>query len=506
MEQQSAACRALTQGEKLPGPAAQRAEAGHSGGAHRDGAPFMIRSALLVLSLAFPATGASFKAVDAQERPLAITGGILIDGTGAPARPGVTILLEGGRITGILPKGHAALPAGIDIMDATGKFIIPGLADMHTHFGAGGLLRSDSITTGRALRQFLFYGVTTVLNLGATEGSLEDILALRKRERGGHLPAPTIYATGGLLTIPGSHPIATIMEAPEGADPAAYDWSQRGVWVVRSPDEVRTVVARLAAAGMDGIKVVIESGPDGFGDHPQMPPELVEAAVQEAHRRGLPVFAHATSPDELEVAVRSGVHAVVHLVGPAPVSEDLLATMREREIFYVPTLSLFVWADAWGDAADALTDPFLTQGVQARVRQSLLTSPMAPSSPPGEEDWTWRRAVLRGLKTAHDAGVPIVAGTDTNNPFVFPGYSIHHELALMVEAGLTPMEALEAATRRTAELIGHTDEFGTIEPGKRADLLVLGANPLEDILNTRTLEVVIQRGRVIDRSAILAAE
>ena len=114
--------------------------------------------------------------------------------------------------------------------------------------------------------------------------------------------------------------------------------------------------------------------------------------------------------------------------------------------------------------------------------------------------------MLQALKAARDAGVTIVAGTDTNNPFVFPGFSIHHELELMVEAGFTPMEALVAATRRAAEMMNDQTIFGTIEPGKRADLLLLAANPLDDIRNTRTLELVILDGAVTDRSSLLPRE
>lgn len=222
------------------------------------------------------------------------------------------------------------------VIDAVGKFVLPGLADMHVHFGTGGVLPSDSLTLDRVLRQFLFYGVTTLLNLGATGGSVDDILELRQRHTGSDLEAPHIYATGGLLTVPGSHPVSTLMSVPEGTDAATYDWSQHGIWVVRTPAEVRDVVARLAAAGMDGIKVVIESGPDVFGDdHPQMPPAMITAAVEEAARHGLPAYAHATSPDELEDAVEAGVHAVMHLVGPDSVGPDLLAAMREKGIYKV---------------------------------------------------------------------------------------------------------------------------------------------------------------------------
>lgn len=442
-----------------------------------------------------------------QEQPVVIADVTLIDGTGAPAREGVTILIREGLINSITAADETTLPEGATVIDGAGKYVIPGLADMHVHFGTGGLVSSDSLTVDRVLRQFLFYGVTAVLNVGATSGGVDEILELRRRRAEGELQAPNIYATGGLLTVPGSHPIATIMSMPEGADAAAYDWSQRGIWVVRTPGEVREVVARLAAAGMDGIKVVIESGPGIFGDdHAQMPPELVMAAVEEARRHGLLVLAHATSPDELAVAVEAGVHAVMHLVGPEPVDPGLLVAMRDRGIYYVPTLSLFVWADNWGDPADALADSFLRSGVEERVIQSLLSSSLASTAPPSEEDWAWRRMMLQALKAARDAGVTIVAGTDASNPFVFPGYSLHHELELMVEAGLTPMEALEASTHRAAEMMREEDVFGTVEPGKQANLLVLAANPLEDIRNTRALDLIIHGGVVIDRSSLLPDE
>ena len=144
--------------------------------------------------------------------------------------------------------------------------------------------------------------------------------------------------------------------------------------------------------------------------------------------------------------------------------------------------------------------------MESRVIESLVKSPLAPKTPPSEDDWAWRRNLLRALKTARGRRRAIVGGSDTGNPFVFPGYSMHEELELMVEAGLTPMESLVAATRRAAEMLGAEDVFGTVEPGKRADPLVLGSDPLKDIRNTRTLEVVIQGGKIVDRSSLLVQE
>ena len=130
---------------------------------------------------------------------------------------------------------------------------------------------------------------------------------------------------------------------------------------------------------------------------------------------------------------------------------------------------------------------------------------MLPTTRPSSDDLAWRRRLLANLRLALDAGVTVVAGTDTGNPLVFPGFSMHHELELMVEAGMSPMDALVAATRMPARMLGQEQVFGTLTPGRRADLLVLGADPLIDIRNTRTLEVVIQNGRVLDRASLLSS-
>lgn len=445
----------------------------------------------------------------AQETHLAITGVTLIDGSGEPPREGMTILVQDGLVTDVTPADEAVIPAAATVIDATGKYAIPGLADMHVHFGRGGGLPNTPEAVERVLRQFLFYGVTSVLNLGAYHGRADQILELRRRREAGEILAPHLYATGGLLTVPGSHPINRwAMNLPDGVDPEGYDWSQRGVWVVRTVAEVREVVARMAAAGMDGIKVVVESEvlAPPFGESPQMPPEMVGAAVEEAQRHDLTVFAHATSPDELEDAIEAGVGAVVHLVHPlGDPHSNWLTVMQQRGIFYIPTASLHIWADMWREPAEVLTDPFLRSGVEKRLIDSLLASPLNPRAAPTEADWARRRRGLESLEAAHDAGVELVGGSDTANPFVFHGYSMHHELELMVEAGLTPMEAITVATSRAAEMLGEEDVFGTIEPGKRADLLILAADPLDDIRNTRALEVVILDGKAIDRSSLLPA-
>ena len=194
------------------------------------------------------------------------------------------------------------MPEGARVLNAEGKYLIPGLVDMHVHFSSGGLERRDSHTTERVLQQFLFYGVTSVLNVGATGGSPEDIVRIRTQQASGVVSGPRVYATGNMLTLPGSHPIATIMQVPEGTDPETHDWTRRGVAVVETPGEARVAVRRNSEQGMDGIKMIIEAGNTFLGEpYPQMPPEMIRAVVDEAG--DLPVFSHVSSLDEfLETA------------------------------------------------------------------------------------------------------------------------------------------------------------------------------------------------------------
>jgi imidazolonepropionase-like amidohydrolase len=269
---------------------------------------------------------------------------------------------------------------------------------------------------------------------------------------------------------------------------------------------------------MDAIKITVESGPTSFGDdHPQMSVEMIKAIVETAAEHGLEVFAHVSSLDELEAALDGGAVAAVHAVWDIPYPDSAhAARMVAADFSVAPTLSLFVGRYLLGyrDESIQLDDPFLRQTLSDEEVESLkdddyigrlrrtARSIMEPGRDPAEAIDDRIAGVLANVGMLHDRGVRIVVGTDTGNPYVFPGFSVHHELHLLVQAGLTPMEALEAGTRHAAEMIDAPDEFGTIEPGKRADLLILGANPLDDIRNTRSLETVIVEGRVVDRDAL----
>jgi len=464
----------------------------------------------------------------AQAQDLAITGARLIDGTGAAPREGTTIVVRDGRIAAVGRDGDTAVPAGIRTIDAAGRTVMPGLADMHVHFSLGAPMDRRADETEVVLARELYYGVTSILQLGATDGDVASIRSLRDRRAAGTLAAPYIYASGGHLTLPGTHPVYTIFppevraraDALAAATPedAPVDLTPLGLGLsfVRNETAARRAVRERADGGMDAIKITVESGPMPFGDdHPLMSVEMIRAIVGEAHGRGLPVFAHVSSPVELEAALAGGADAVVHAVIDPPLPDAAVAArVAASGMAMVPTLVLNDGAVEYATAPGYMDSAFF----RATVSDAEVGALRGPFAEVWRRNWDvnaggeggdrlqamrdHRAGVLASVGRMHAAGVPVVLGTDTGNPYVYPGYSVHRELELLVQAGLTPMQAIEAGTRRAAEMLRKTDEFGTVAPGRRADLLVLGADPLADIRNTREIALVVAEGRVVDREAL----
>jgi imidazolonepropionase-like amidohydrolase len=462
---------------------------------------------------------------------LIITGATLIDGTGGQPLPESTIFIQDGHIAKVTSGSEARLPNDAEIIDANGKYVMPGLADMHFHLSLGlpqpRLENESDIVFARAL----YYGVTTVLAIGASDASPASIHSHRARRAAGELQAPYIYGTGGHLTLHGTHPIYTLFPPPirQRADELAAETPEIepvdlyslgiGLSIVRTEEAARKAVRERAEAGMDAIKITVESGPTPFGDdHPQMSVEMIRAIVEEAAKHGLGVFAHITSLDELQATLEGGAAGVVHTVWDRPFPDaDLADRMAAKRFFVIPTTSVYRGTVSlyYIDEPIDLDDPFLRETVSGnevtRLRDPELITrfrsrwqrPLASAEDRKKAIELHVDELLTNVGMLHERGVPIVLGTDTGTLFSFAGYSVHDELEYLVRAGLTPGEALEAATRRAAEMLNAEDEFGTIEPGKRADLLILGENPLDDIRNTRSLQVVISEGQVINREALL---
>lgn len=403
------------------------------------------------------------------------------------------VLIDGGKVVEIGAPGSIA-PDRVDrVLGGQGLYALPGLIDAHTHLGDGGLGMQTDADRAAAMTQFLRYGVTSTLNLGGGGGTEEELATWKEKCRTRELDCPDVYGTGVLITAPGSHPIGTLWNLPPDTDPDVI--YRRGAVALEEEGSVAPLLDRKVAMGVDAIKIIIEDW------DPEDPlPRLSKAKVAElsraAHARGLRVFAHVSRSEHIDDALSGGVDGVVHSAEDR-IPDAVLASMAEQRMFYVPTLALY---DGFIDRARGIVghahEPFALTGSSRRALDSLSAFGFSPST--AEEADGLRETLFDNLRRAAAAGVSLALGTDVNNPSVFPGYSAHEELELMVEAGLTPAQALVAATVGGASLLGRESTLGRIEPGYEADLLILRRSPLEDILNTRTLHSVIHDGRLLE--------
>ena len=395
--------------------------------------------------------------------PLAVIGATLIDGRGGPPLANATILIENGRIRAV---GSALpIPAAATILDARGKWLLPGLWDMHAHV--------EQVEWGPI---YLASGITTVRDCG---NEFDFITAVRDAIAAGRGLGPRILLAG---LVDGSGP------------------QSLGAITADTPDQARAVVARYAAAGVLQIKL-----------YSSINPALVPVFAAEAHRRGMSLTGHVPTGMSASQAVLAGMDQINHVQYPLAEFEErnhlprdakrldipfesapsraLLALFQQHHTVFDPTLAIYEMDLHADNVPVASFEPGILHAAPA-LRQAFEGSGINATDAP----FTAARfhAMLATVAALHRAGLRIVAGTDQ----VVPGYSLHRELELYVQAGLTPMEAIATATRVPAEVMGLANELGTIEPGKRADLVLLNADPLADIRATRQVWRTIAGGIV----------
>ena len=381
---------------------------------------------------------------------VAVTGATLIDVTGRN-RPAAdqTVVVTDGRISSVGPSRRVAIPAGATIVNAAGKTIIPGLWDMHAHF--------EQVEWGPI---YLASGVTTVRDVG---NELEFITSVRDAVASGKGIGPRMLLAGIV----------------DGAGP-----NSMGAIHAATPDEGRQVVRRYHDAGFQQIKI-----------YSSITLPVLRAITAEAHRLGMTVTGHVPEGINAFEAIDAGMDQINHAEYVSAVSfpdtAKIVAAMRSHRTVLDPTLALY----------ELLSRPF-TQPIVAfepginHVALELAT-PLSGFGSPSEAAPRRRRRFddyVEIVGTLHKAGVPIVAGTDQS----VPGFSLHREIELYVKAGFKPLEALQAATIVPARVMGKESDSGTIEVGKRGDIVILDANPLENIANTRKIYRVITNGRVFD--------
>ena len=421
----------------------------------------------------------------AFQQPVALAHVTVVDPVDSIPRQDQTVLIHGNRITAVGPSGRVRVPSGARLVNARGKFLIPGLWDMHVH---------TAVTGGRRLLGlYIANGVTGVRDMA---GDWDTLTTWRREIASGTLVGPRIVASGPYV---------------EGGDvPIPH-------LTARTAAEARTAVDSLARLGVDFIKV-----------HSQLTREVYFAVARRARDRGLPFAGHVPRAVGAAAASDSGQRSIEHLLGilvPCTPAESLAlrprftvqaalgtcstgdltplyATLARNHTWVTPTFTATVEVAGWPRTTvpgDTLAH-YLPRAVRRFVAEIL---PMPDSIPPGAE--VVGRAVfakrLAQLAVMHRAGVAVLAGTDAplrNSP---PGFGLHEELQWLVRAGLSPLDALRSATVEPARYFNGLDSLGSIAPGKVADLVLLDANPLLDIRNTRRISAVVANGRLFDAKA-----
>ncbi|MEP6778732.1 MAG: amidohydrolase family protein, partial [Gemmatimonadaceae bacterium] len=426
-----------------------------------------VRAALVplreeLMDVATRAQMAELTRISAKTKPIAegyvaLVGATLIDATGAPPIPNSTVVVQNGRIVAAGASASTPVPSGARRINVAGKTIVPGLWDNHAH-----LHQIEWIPT------YFAAGVTTVRDMGS-EWPL--LVAMRNAIRSGKINGPNLFFAG-LVDGPGLQGF--------------------GEFSASTPQEGRAIVRRYHEMGFEMIKIYLALAPDVTG-----------AIIDEAHKQGMTVTGHIPTSMELHAAIDSGMDQVAHF----PVRGDLTTEEGKKQIaHFVAKKIAFDPTASWGEiGGKSASEPMQNiQPVMQHLPAPLLLYRVGGLGQNASDTATTHARLARSLaniKAVHDAGVPLITGTDEG----IPGYSVYREIELFAKAGFTNMEALQAATSVAAKAMRVEKDLGTIENGKRADLLVLDANPLENISNIRTVRWVMKDGKMFESAALWTA-
>jgi imidazolonepropionase-like amidohydrolase len=414
----------------------------------------------------------------------------VIDGTGAAPQDHVSLLLRNGKIEQI-GGAEMVAPAGAQVRDLTGKTVLPGLISAHSHLGlildnaessASGYTR-ENVTA--QLKQYARYGVTAILSLGLNR---DLVFVLRDEQQAGRLGGASIFTAGRGIGV------------PEGAPPLPAATDQ--IFRPASVKEARSDVDEMAAQRVDIIKIWVDKL---HGKVPEMSPEIYKAVIDEAHKRHVRVAAHVYSLEDAKQLVADGVDVLAHSVRDQVVDDAFVRSMKQHNVWYVPTFTVDESAYIYSENPAFMKTPFFQQAAGPKLMARFSLPGYAekikqdPQTAQHQKDF---EIAQQNLKKLFDAGVRVGFGTDSGAlPGRIPGFAEHHELVLMVRAGLSPLQAITAATGENAKLL-HASDRGTIAVGKRADLLVLDSDPLVDIGNTQRIFAVYHDGHnIIDLPA-----
>ncbi|CAG4998609.1 Adenine deaminase [Dyadobacter sp. CECT 9275] len=416
-----------------------------------------------------------------------LKGCTLIDGTGASAKPNTDILLIGDRIAGI---GKNLAARGATVVDLQGKTVMPALISAHVHVGTlkGTGSSAENYTRENIINQLVRYqdyGITHVLVMGTDRPLIFN--GLRDSTVAGLLPGARLYSAGYGFNTPDKNPGSwmNLLLRPESAE------------------EVPALIDSVAKVKPTVLKMWVD---DHGGKAQKMKTEVYTAIISEAHKRGIRVAAHLFNVADADALVDAGLDIIAHSIRDAVVGPSLLAKLKAKGVIYIPTLSLDEYAVIYTENPEWINEPFFKASLEPGVYEMLTSKSYQESvrnSPDFKRNSEAAQTALVNLKKIHDAGITVALGTDSGAFAVrTQGFTEHHELELMVRAGLTPLRALTAATQNAAKALKIEQDYGTIAIGKKADIVILGKNPENNIRNTRTIEAIWKDGKPVSKGPL----
>jgi imidazolonepropionase-like amidohydrolase len=428
-----------------------------------------------------------FISAHAQQKPIILHNASLVDGTGSMSQPHVDITLHKGYVQSVRPAFKKA-PKNIEVVDCTGKTVIPALISAHSHLGI--LLNNadsspDAFTTENvtaALNQFERYGVTTIVSLGLNR---DLVYELRDQQHAGKLGGATILTAGRGIGVPNGAPGLNV--APDQ------------IYRPASPEEARKNVDELASHHADLVKLWLDSG---HGKIPPMQPAIYTAIIEEAHKHRIKAAAHIYMLADARSLVNANIDVLAHSVRDLPVDAAFAQSLIQHKIWYIPTLTLDEAFYIYAASPEVMQSSFFKQAARPQLLAKLTAPDYAEKTLAAAQQAKKDHAIaMQNLKTLYDAGVSIAFGTDSGAVMGrIPGFTEHRELEDLVTAGLTPLQAITIATGENGRLIHELNSHhsvGLIKADYEADLIILSADPLMDIRNTRRIDAVYHHGELV---------
>ncbi|HYI77626.1 MAG TPA: amidohydrolase family protein [Chryseolinea sp.] len=434
-----------------------------------------MRNYLLIFAIAF----VSLTRLHGQPAPVLLKNVAVIDGSGQPAHKNVNVLLTDGKIVSI---SKTAVESDARVIDLSGKTIMPLLTNVHGHLGMskGTTIGPESFTREqitKELQRYQSYGVGTVVSMGMDK---ELIFSIRDDSRSGKLAGALVYTAGYGFRSP--------------LKSGSQETGMEKIFRPTTPDQAIANVRQLAELKVDMIKIWVD---DQGGTVEKIQPEVYKAIIKEAHKFGIRVAAHLFYLEDAHALLDAGVDIFAHSVRDKEVDDALITKMKSKAIIYIPTLTRDAYEFFYGKEQPWLNDPFFKSSLERGVYEMITNQEYKDrinNNSRYKNNIAAYNMALKNLKKLHDGGVLVVMGTDSGaQPVRAQGFSEHLELQLMVDAGLTPLQAITVSTRNASNALKLKDQ-GVLAPGMRADFMILNSNPENDIKATQSIQAVWKNG------------